>query len=92
MYLHSSAAHQHASFEEMASFQPFGQGGGVSVATTSTTDGADLLVSALSSGGGEASVLRFRLDRNNKAATALSATLLGAISTDKAAQPLLAGD
>jgi len=92
MYLHSSAAHQHASFEEMAAFHPFGQSGGVSVATTSTTDGADLLVSALASGGGEATVLRFRLDRHTPTATELSAALLGAVSTDEAAQPLLGGD
>jgi hypothetical protein len=92
MYLHSSAAHQHASFEEMASFHPFGESGGVSVATTSTTDGADLLVSALSSGGGKATVLRFGMVRPGESATALDAALLGAVSTDEAAQPMLGGD
>jgi FtsP/CotA-like multicopper oxidase with cupredoxin domain len=92
MYLHSSAAHQHASFEEMAAFHPFGPSGGVSVATTSTTDGADLLVSALSPGGGEATVLRYELLRPGESATSLDAGLLGAVSTDEAAQPTLGGD
>ena len=45
-----------------------------------------------SSGGGAATVLRYELDRPSKTATTLAATLLGAVSTDEAAQPVLGGD
>jgi len=91
MYLHSMMDHQHVAFREMAAFSPFGAGGGVSVATTSTTNGADLLVSALSPRG-EASVLRFDLVRPDDTATSLDAALLATVSTGEAAPPTLGGD
>lgn len=51
MYLHSAMAHELASdFSEVASFDPFAGASAVRVATTSTTIGADLLVSGGSSG------------------------------------------
>ena len=49
IYLHSADAHTPvANFTEIASFKPFDDASGVSVATTSTTVGADLLVSGVS--------------------------------------------
>ena len=61
------------------------------MATTSTTNGADLLVSALASGG-EASVLRFDLVRPDETATSLDAALLATVATGAAAAPMLGGD
>ena len=49
MYLHSAMAHSPiVDFTEAASFAPFSGSAGVRVATTSTTTGADLLVSGVS--------------------------------------------
>ena len=49
MYLHSPVHHGHGTkFREIASFTPFDGTAGVRVATTSTTTGADLLVSGVS--------------------------------------------
>ena len=51
MYLHDAAQHAHGvNFREIASFAPFDGANGARVATTSTTSGADLLVSGVSSG------------------------------------------
>ncbi|MGY8661573.1 hypothetical protein Q3C01_04295 [Bradyrhizobium sp. UFLA05-109] len=82
MYLHSAAAHPHAGFTEMASFIPFGDGTrGLSVATTSTTEGADLLVSSLSSSS-NATIRRFALQRPSKTATSLAAILRAEIPVE----------
>ncbi|MGY8661571.1 multicopper oxidase domain-containing protein [Bradyrhizobium sp. UFLA05-109] len=82
MYLHSAAAHPHAGFTEMASFIPFGDGvRGLSVATTSTIEGADLLVSPLSSSS-NATIRRFALQRPSKTATSLAAILRAEIPVE----------
>ena len=72
-YTHSMAGHQgHVMFRQTASFKPFA--GGVTVATTSTTTGADLLVSGASPQGAE--VVRFGLARAAPQANTLSANVL----------------
>lgn len=92
MYLHSASAHQHASFAEMASFSPFGETArGVNVATTSTTEGADLLVSLLS-GERNATIRRFGFERAGEAATSLSANPLGEIALEGSGSITLGGD
>jgi hypothetical protein len=92
MYLHSAASHPQARFSEMASFAPFGEGvRGVSVAATSTTEGADLLVGPLSPGAG-ATVRRFALERAGTAATSLSASLIGEVTVDGPGRITLGGD
>jgi hypothetical protein len=93
MYLHSAASHPKVSFEEMASFIPFGEGvGGVSVATTSTTEGADLLVSGLSAEDGTPKVYRFELARSDEAAKSLSASLVGQVTLREPGPVALGGD
>ncbi len=52
-----------ATFSEIASFKPFDDASGVSVATTSTTTGADLLVSGVSPADKSVQVLKFELVR-----------------------------
>ncbi|MBS7544720.1 multicopper oxidase domain-containing protein [Ancylobacter oerskovii] len=92
MYLHSASAHQQARFAEMASFSPFGEAArGVSVATTSTTEGADLLVSQLPSGG-DGGVRRFGFGRADATATVAAATLLGEQRIDGRGAISLGGD
>ena len=61
MYLHNPLHHDHgAQFREIASFEPFGESGGTRVATTSTTTGANLLVSGSAPGETDASVDQIR--------------------------------
>lgn len=89
MYLHSPNEHGHgARFREIASFNPFGGTGGVHVATTSTTTGANLLV-----GGADARVLTFDFARSSADATLLEARPLGeAVSLSGSAATVLGGD
>ena len=62
MYLHSPMHHGHgAHFREIASFEPFDGSAGTRVATTSTTTGADLLVSGVAPGAKDASVIKYEL-------------------------------
>lgn len=92
MYLHSAASHPHANFTEMASFTPFGDDArGLSVATTSTTEGADLLVGPLSSNG-KATVRRFAFERPSKTATSLAATLQRELAVEGSGAVVLGGD
>ncbi|MGB6984433.1 MAG: hypothetical protein WBD74_00510 [Candidatus Aquilonibacter sp.] len=71
MYLHSAMMHEMASnFDAIASFTPFA--GAPRVATTSTTIGADLLVSGGS--GGTDRIEKFRLTRADPQARVLTAT------------------
>lgn len=76
MYLMSPHDHEgHVEFAQIASFEPFsGVQPGVSVATTSTTVGADLLVSGAS--GGNTEVRKYFLGRPAPEATTLAPTLL----------------
>ena len=95
MYLHNPAHHGHgAEFREIASFAPFDGTAGVRVATTSTTTGADLLVSGVSAQG-MASVQKYDFTRPDAKATVLQAVKLGdvAAATPGGRVPtVLAGD
>ncbi len=92
MYLHSASAHQKAEFTEMARFTPFGADArGVSVATSSTTSGADLLVATAPAGGG-ASVRRFAMERAGAGAKTLAATPLSEAKMEGAGAVVLGGD
>ncbi|WP_124395059.1 multicopper oxidase family protein [Rhodococcus wratislaviensis] len=89
MYLESPNHHSDGAvtFTQIASFAPFAGGApgtGVQVATTSTTTGADLLVSG--SGPGGAEVRKFGLGRPDPQATTLVPLPLGALPALPAAQ------
>lgn len=94
LYLHSPAQHgEGAHFREIASFSPFGGTSGARVATTSTTSGADLLVSGVSADGGAARVLKFDFVRPNAKATTLEPSLLGEVTkADGVKEVALGGD
>lgn len=76
MYLHSPEHHAAMTeFAQIASFTPFpGQQAGVRVATSSTTTGADLIVSGMGPGGSE--VRKYSLARPDPAARTVAPTLL----------------
>jgi hypothetical protein len=76
MYLAPAEHSPIVAFTEMASFTPFDGGSGVTVATTSTTSGADLLVSGISSQDNTAQVLKYQLVRPNADAAMLQAVQL----------------
>jgi len=94
LYLQSPLHHEHgASFREIAAFEPFNGSAGTRVATTSTTTGANLLVSGVAAGGTDASVLKYEFVRPNAQATMLQAVRLGQVWSGKASQPAsLGGD
>src|SRR5262249_24917825 len=94
LYLQSPLHHDHgASFREIAAFEPFDGSAGTRVATTSTTTGANLLVSGVAAGGTDASVLKYELVRPNAQSTMLQAVRLGQVWSGKASQPAsLGGD
>jgi hypothetical protein len=93
LYLQSPEHHGHgAQFREIASFEPFGGPGGTRVATTSTTAGANLLVSGAAPGGSEASVIKYDFVRPNAQATTLEALRLGQVWSGKGSPPGLGGD
>src|SRR6516162_2402057 len=94
LYLQSPLHHDHgASFREIAAFEPFDGSAGTRVATTSTTTGANLLVSGVAAGGTDASVLKYEFVRPNAQATMLQAVRLGQVWSGKASQPAsLGGD
>ena len=82
-----------ATFSEIASFRPFDGGSGVSVATTSTTAGGDLLVSGMAAGGDSAQVRKFEFVRPYPEAVRLDARALGTVASVAAASPsALGGD
>ena len=94
MYLHNPLHHDHgAQFSEIASFEPFGGSGGTRVATTSTTTGANLLVSGIGHGETDVSVVKYDLVRPNAQSTTLEAVRLGEVWSGKASSlPILGGD
>jgi FtsP/CotA-like multicopper oxidase with cupredoxin domain len=80
MYLENPSAHERMSeYGVVASLRPFGGSSDVRVATTSTTMGADLLVSGAKSG--RAQVVKYRFVRPTKTAATLSAVRLGAVES-----------
>ena len=94
LYLQSPLLHDHgAHFREIAGFEPFGGSGGTRVATTSTTTGANLLVSGVAPGSTDASVVKYDLVRPDAQSTTLQAVRVGQVWSGKAAQPAsLGGD
>jgi hypothetical protein len=93
LYLESPEHHGHgAQFREIASFEPFGGPGGTRVATTSTTTGANLLVSGAWPGSADASVIKYDFVRPNAQATTLEALRLGQVWSGKGSPPGLGGD
>lgn len=94
MYLHSAMAHSHpADFIEAASFKPFSGTSGVRVGTTSTTVGADLLVSGFSANDKASQVLKFNLFRPAEKAPKLAAKEIGKVITTTESLPYgLGGD
>ena len=78
MYTKSPNHHlESVNFRSVADFAPF-ESGGVEVATTSTTAGADLLVGGVESGKGL--LLKYRLARAEKKDRSLSPKLVGRIA------------
>jgi hypothetical protein len=92
LYLQSPLHHDHgAHFREIAEFKPFDGSAGTRVATTSTTTGANLLVSGVAAGGTDTSVLKYELVRPNAASTTLQAVRLGQVWSGKGSQPATLG-
>ena len=79
------------SFREIASFEPFDGSAGTRVATTSTTTGANLLVSGVAAGGTDASVLKYDFVRPSLQSTTLQAVRLGQVWSGKGSQPAILG-
>jgi FtsP/CotA-like multicopper oxidase with cupredoxin domain len=93
MYLAPAEHSPITAFAEMASFTPFGGETGVSVATTSTTSGADLLVSGVSPEDKTAQVRKYELVRPSPQATNMSVKQIGKVTTAAGSQPnVLGGD
>ncbi len=94
MYLHSAMAH-HPSVEyyEIANFNPFGGKSGVSVATTSTTVGGDLLVSGISAENDTAQLIKYQLVKPSESASVLVAEPISKIPSKAGTLPgALGGD
>jgi hypothetical protein len=93
IYVASAEHSPIANFAEVASFKPFDEASGVSVATTSTTSGADLLVSGISPQDKSVQVLKFGLVRSDPDAARLDAKQLSTVLTAAGTQPnVLGGD
>jgi hypothetical protein len=92
MYLRSAMMHDMASdFSEIASFRPFAGARSVRVATTSTTTGADLLVSGSSAG--KLQIQKYRLTRSGPQARALTPNPIHAVwSGTGSAAAIVGGD
>lgn len=82
-----------AGFGEIASFKPFADASGVRVATTSTTSGADLLVSGISPPDNSVKVLKFELVKPDPDAVTLAARQLSTVVSAPGSLPnALGGD
>jgi FtsP/CotA-like multicopper oxidase with cupredoxin domain len=93
LYLQSPLHHGHgATFREIGAFEPFSSAAGTRVAVTSTTTGAQLLVSGVVPGGMDASVLKYEFVRSNPQANKLKAVRLGQVWSGKGSvAPTLGG-
>jgi FtsP/CotA-like multicopper oxidase with cupredoxin domain len=90
VYLASAEHSPIPTFTEMANFRPFEGDSGVSVATTSTTIGADLLVSGVTPGN-MAQVRKFQLIRPTEDGPTLVAQPLGEVLSITGASPSAIG-
>jgi FtsP/CotA-like multicopper oxidase with cupredoxin domain len=92
IYLESAMLHTPIiEFKEAASFAPFGGDKGVSLATTSTTTGADLLVSGVLAQDNTAAVMKYQFARPSPDATTLQAVELGKVVSAADARPYALG-
>jgi FtsP/CotA-like multicopper oxidase with cupredoxin domain len=92
LYLQSPLHHDHgAHFREIADFKPFTGSAGTRIATTSTTTGANLLVSGVAAGGTDTSVLKYEFVRSTAQPTTLQAVRLGQVWSGKGSQPAILG-
>ncbi len=86
VYLQSFASHSVApTFASIAQLQPFDEASGVQVATTSTTTGADLLVSGISRADRSVQVRKYKLFKSAADATTLQAKEIGKVSSSSGA-------
>jgi hypothetical protein len=94
VYLQSAAAHTPVpTFTDIAQFTPFDHSSGVRVATTSTTVGADLLVSGASQADTTVRVRKYQLVKPTAEADALVARQINEVSSMAGSFPgLLGGD
>jgi FtsP/CotA-like multicopper oxidase with cupredoxin domain len=94
VYLQSAAAHTTAPiFTDIAEFKPFNQTSGVRVAATSTTIGADLLLSGTSQTDRAVRVLKYQLIKPSPDATTLVARQINEVGAIAGAFPgVLGGD
>ncbi len=91
IYIGACRCGKGAPFRETASFNPFPESGGVRVATTSTTTGADLLVSGCVHGNTQASVLKYDFVRASAQATTLEPLRRGEVWSGRATSPAALG-
>ena len=93
VYLASAEHSPVAAFSEIANFKPFDEASGVSVATTSTTTGSNLLVSGIAPEDKTAQIRKFEFIRLDQDATTLQARQLSTVGSAQGSQPArLGGD
>ncbi|MBY0279819.1 multicopper oxidase domain-containing protein [Candidatus Binatia bacterium] len=95
VYLESPDAHTTTvQFAAISQFSPFGDapGSGVRVATTSTVDGADVLVSGLASSGDGVRVQKLMMERSAPRSATLSPRLVSEIAAPGTSPSWLGGD
>lgn len=91
IYLDTCRCGKDNPFRETASFNPFTESGGVQVATTSTTTGANLLVSGSTDGKIKASVLKYDFIRPTPEARTLQPVRMGEVWSGNAPSPATIG-
>ena len=91
VYLQSAAHTPIPTFAEIARFSPFDQASGVRVATTSTTVGADILVSGISQTDKSVRVRKYQLFRPTAEADMLNAKQLNEVSSAAGSFPAVLG-
>ena len=90
MYLSNPAHDDPISFSAVTDFSPFVGSSGARVAATSTTYGADLLVSGVAAGG-NVQVIKYRLVRPNPSAVVLQAVRESEVQSAPGSQPYALG-
>jgi hypothetical protein len=91
MYLSNPAHDDPIKFSEVTSFSPFAGPSGARVAATSTTYGADLLVSGVAADGGGVHVIKYRLVRPSPSAVVLQAERESEVESASGSQPYALG-
>jgi hypothetical protein len=91
MYLSNPAHDDPITFKAVAALSPFVGSSGARVAATSTTSGADLLVSGVAPGGRSVQVIRYRLVRPDLSAVVLQAVPEGKVESASGSQPYALG-